>query len=53
MTDRDADPDSGDKEGSLKTYECSDCSHRIEAEHQPVTCPECGGEMLDISVSRE
>lgn len=34
-------------------YECADCDHRVEAEHQPGECPECGGEMKDISVPRE
>ena len=35
------------------TYECLDCGHRVEARHQPSECEECGGEMLNISVSRE
>jgi rubrerythrin len=35
------------------TYECVECGHRVEADHRPETCPECGGEMRDISVSRE
>ncbi|MFC7212536.1 rubrerythrin-like domain-containing protein [Saliphagus sp. GCM10025334] len=53
MADRDTDPDSGGEEPARKTYECSNCGHRIQAEHQPGTCPECGGELTDISVSRE
>lgn len=35
------------------TYECLDCGHRVEEHHQPSQCEECGGEMLNISVSRE
>jgi len=35
------------------TYECSACGARIEdATRQPVACPECGGEMRNISVPR-
>lgn len=34
-------------------YECGNCGYRMEAEHQPETCPECGGVMMDISVPRE
>ena len=37
----------------LKTYECDNCGHRVKAEHQPEVCPNCGGDMFDISVSRE
>ena len=40
-------------ESDVKIYECSDCGHRMEADHQPEKCPKCGGDMLDISVSRE
>ncbi|MFD1512113.1 rubrerythrin-like domain-containing protein [Halomarina rubra] len=35
------------------TYECMDCGERVEAEHQPVACRNCGGEMRNISVSSE
>ncbi|WP_232687458.1 rubrerythrin-like domain-containing protein [Halobacterium zhouii] len=35
------------------TYECNDCGNRMKAEHQPEVCPKCGGDMIDISVSRE
>lgn len=35
------------------TYECQECGHRLEADHQPEACPECGGAMQDLSVSRE
>lgn len=45
----DYDEDSAD----VKTYECDDCGHRMQVEHQPETCPNCGGDMIDISVSRE
>lgn len=43
------------QEGTADTniYECNECGNRVEAEHQPETCPECGGDMIDISVSRE
>jgi len=34
-------------------YECVDCGKRLEADHQPVECPECGGEMRNISVPSE
>ena len=37
----------------VKTYECDNCGHRMKAEHQPEVCPVCGGDMFDISVSRE
>lgn len=63
MVDRDGEPadesvdavmdDFDDPSADVKTYECDDCGHRMEAEHQPGECPECGGEMVDISVSRE
>lgn len=45
--------DHDDESAAVKTYECSDCGTRVEAEHQPETCPECGGDTIDISVSRE
>ena len=51
MADHDADP--GEEHSALKVYECNECGHRVHAEHQPVTCPECGGEMIDISQPRE
>jgi rubrerythrin len=35
------------------TYECGECTHRVEAAHQPEECPECSGEMIDLSVPRE
>lgn len=35
------------------TYECTDCGERIEAEHRPGECPECGGYMQNISKPRE
>lgn len=34
------------------TYECADCGERVEADTRPGECPECGGEMQNISVSR-
>ncbi|MGM0591655.1 MAG: rubrerythrin-like domain-containing protein [Halobacteriota archaeon] len=45
-------PTDGQSDG-MKTYECHDCGNRLRAEHHPVTCDECGGPMLDISLSRE
>lgn len=34
-------------------YECAACGHRLEADHQPETCPECAGTMVDLGVPRE
>lgn len=45
--------DADEASADVKTYECDNCGHRMEAEHQPGECPECGGEMIDIDVSRE
>lgn len=63
MVDRDGEPadesvdavmdDFEDPSAEVETYERDDCGHRMEAEHQPGQCPECGGAMVDISVSRE
>jgi len=39
--------------GEKRTYECADCGYRTQADHQPQKCPECAGDMLDISVTRE
>jgi Zn finger protein HypA/HybF involved in hydrogenase expression len=36
-----------------RTFECLDCGERVEADHQPMTCPACGGDLRDISVPRE
>jgi len=35
------------------TYECMECGHRLEASHHPMECPNCEGEMLNISNPRE
>lgn len=35
------------------TFECMDCGHRLEADHHPMECPDCEGEMLNISNPRE
>jgi rubrerythrin len=44
----------GDPEsGKQNTYECSQCGHRTKAAHQPEVCPKWGGDMIDLSVSRE
>ena len=53
MTNREAETESGEEHSAVKVYECSDCGNRVHAEHQPGICPDCGGEMLDISQSRE
>jgi len=34
-------------------YECIGCGTRVEADHQPETCPDCGAQMRDLSVSHE
>ncbi len=39
--------------GTVRVFECRECSARIEAEHSPGPCPECGGDLQDISVPRE
>ena len=35
------------------TYECTEYGNRVEARHHPSECEECGGEMQNISISRE
>lgn len=35
------------------TYECMECSYRTKADKRPGKCPECGGQMQNISISRE
>ena len=45
--------DLDDEAAEEKVYECNDCGYRMEAEHQPGECPQCGGDMIDISLSRE
>lgn len=35
------------------TYECMNCGDRVEARHQPSECADCGGEMQNISITRE
>ncbi|QZY00415.1 rubrerythrin-like domain-containing protein [Halobaculum rubrum] len=39
--------------GTVRVFECRECSARTEAEHSPGTCSECGGDLQDISVPRE
>lgn len=34
-------------------YECFDCGARTTADSQLVECPECGGDVRNISVPRE
>ncbi|WP_335999977.1 rubrerythrin-like domain-containing protein [Halorientalis halophila] len=34
-------------------YECTECDHRVSADHQPALCPKCGARMADLSVPRE
>ena len=36
-----------------KTFECLDCSRRFEAVRQPMICPDCGGDLRDLSVPSE
>ncbi|MFC6765021.1 rubrerythrin-like domain-containing protein [Natrinema soli] len=35
------------------TYECMECGHRMTADHQPMECTECEGEMLNLSKPQE
>ncbi|WP_227380036.1 rubrerythrin-like domain-containing protein [Haladaptatus halobius] len=35
------------------THERQDCGHRVEADDQPGGCPNCGGQMQNISLPRE
>ena len=42
-----------DVESPPYIYECLDCGSRVEADRQPVACPECGGEMRNISKPSE
>jgi Zn finger protein HypA/HybF involved in hydrogenase expression len=37
----------------MSTYECVECNARVEAAHHPPMCEVCGGEMQNISISRE
>ncbi|MFB6092713.1 MAG: rubrerythrin-like domain-containing protein [Haloquadratum sp.] len=34
-------------------YECVECGARVSASDHPGTCPECGGRMVNISVTQE
>lgn len=34
------------------TYECIACGHRVEADEQPLECPDCGELMHNISKPR-
>ena len=45
--------DVDEESADTKTYECDNCGYRTEADHQPVECPQCGGDMIDLDVSRE
>lgn len=36
-----------------KRFECRDCLYRETTEERRPTCPNCGGEMKNISVPRE
>jgi Zn finger protein HypA/HybF involved in hydrogenase expression len=38
---------------TTKTFECVDCGRRFEAERQPMLCPDCGGDLRDLSVPSE
>jgi hypothetical protein len=35
-----------------RTFECVDCGHRLDDDHQPIGCPECDGDLQDLSVPR-
>ena len=35
------------------TYECVECGARTEAAHRPPMCDACGGELQNISITRE
>lgn len=36
------------------TFECVDCGHRVEAaDERPSSCPECGGNLQNVSVPRD
>ena len=48
-----AEHDAGDEEGTTNTYECTECGERLEAQSYPGTCPECGGELRNISKPSE
>lgn len=50
MGEQEVDPH---ESGPPYTYECVDCGRRIEADHHPGDCPECSGDMQDLSVPRE
>lgn len=39
--------------GPVRTYECPECATRVEADSQPVDCPDCGARLWDLSVPRE
>ncbi|QKY17738.1 rubrerythrin-like domain-containing protein [Halorubrum sp. CBA1229] len=38
---------------SANTYECEVCGGRTRADRSPGDCPECGGDLRNISTSRE
>jgi predicted transcriptional regulator len=40
-------------ESTPRTFECIDCGHRLSADVRPEDCPECGGQLRNISVPRE
>jgi rubrerythrin len=45
--------DSSPDRAETYTYECESCGRRMEASHQPMQCPVCGGDMQNISRPRE
>ena len=45
--------DDSDASEAPYIFECVDCGERVEAESSPGDCPACGGEMQNISTSRE
>ncbi|WP_224270521.1 rubrerythrin-like domain-containing protein [Haloprofundus salinisoli] len=35
-----------------QTYECADCGRRLRTNAPPGHCSTCGGEMLNLSITR-
>ncbi len=43
----------GAPDRSRRCYECLDCLTRLEAPDYLAACPDCGGEVRNLSVARE
>lgn len=39
--------------GDTAYYECASCARRITTDEHVAVCPDCGGRMQNIAVSRE